>query len=375
MGLHHLAIAVAQYYAGKKVNAPETVVAQRVAATIKRGGMLSQKFAQLVASRNDVIVDMELLKELRALQSFEEAPDVHVASIASVQVDRAAGLAIKRLRDPSVLQEGPRLRAMLTLARLLARYAPQATIVVDTLETLLQELDLAGELQKNVLFKESLSGSTVTVVPTTLSSSADEVVMEYVPSVLAKDLNGTPADMALVNAFFRDVVIAAVTTGVLHLDLHSGNVGVSTDMEKIVVYDMGSIRRVDTKLTSAACLAMIGAAEHLWLEEWGQLAAYLVGAGIVTSVNDVRNLKIMVEVATAYSDGIADSVDIGNCLREVKGDVTLNGSLFQLVQSMSILEGCCKVLNPQFNMSAAMRDADMATFFMDVLETSVSQAV
>ena len=51
-------------------------------------------------------------------------------------------------------------------------------------------------------------------------------------------------------------------------------------------------------------------------------------------------------------------------LREIKGDVNVDASVFQLVQSISILEGCCKVLNPDFNVGNAFTGLRM----MDMLE-------
>ena len=67
----------------------------------------------------------------------------------------------------------------------------------------------------------------------------------------------------------------------------------------------------------------------------------------------------MTDVAMRYSRGEATSVDIGMCLREIKGDVNLDASIFQLIQSISILEGCCKVLNPAFNVTNALSGANM----------------
>lgn len=371
MGLHHLGIAGIEYFAGKKVGVPPRLLASRVAKRVKEGGMLSQKIAQLMSARPDIIVDADIMREFRALQSVERAPGVHEASIATVHI--VGDTAIKRLRDPQVLNEGPRLQNMLYLARLGVSKIPQLRVVCDALETLLQELDLAAEFGKNELFRTSLGGSQVTLVPETLSSCDDEVIMRYVPSTLAKDLTA-PANMEIVNAFFRDIVVSAVRSGVLHLDLHSGNVGVSLDGTQIVVYDMGSIRQVDRALTCSACVSIAGASEHLWLEEWDALAAHLVREGIVTSVKNVDNLKVMVAVATAYSEGSATYVDIGKSMQTVKGDVTLDASIFQLVQSMSILEGCCKVLNPAFNMNDALTGGNLMMDFVEIMETSIIES-
>lgn len=371
MGIHHLGIAGIEYFAGKKIGVPPALLAKRVARRVKEGGMLSQKIAQLMSARPDIIVDADIMREFRALQSVERAPGVHEASIATVHI--IGDTAIKRLRDPNVLKEGPRLEKMLSLAKLAVKHAPQMRVVCDALETLLQELDLASEFDKNKMYRKSLVGSEVTFVPETLSSSKDEVIMSYVPSVLAKDLV-VPADIEIVNAFFRDIVISSVRSGVLHLDLHSGNVGLSVDGTKIVVYDMGSIRQVDRSLTCGACVSIAGASEHLWLEEWDALAEHLVKKGIVTSVNNVENLKIMVEVATAYSEGSATYVDIGKSMQTVRGDVNLDVSIFQLVQSMSILEGCCKVLNPEFNMSSALQGGSLMMDFVEIMETSIIES-
>ena len=350
-------------YAILKNKLPPAEVAKRVVATIREGGVVAQKIAQVVASRPDIISDVHLLAELRELQSREISPDVHQASIATVTLDRDRGVAIKRVRDDSVIRDGELLARWLRLFRPLSRH-PQFAVIVDVLETLANEIDFKSEKSKNETFRDSLSASSVVLVPETLSSTDSEVTMRIMDSTLAKDLGEEAVDVRLVRRFFQDMTMAAVRTGVVHLDLHAGNVGVTAERDAVVVYDMGSIREVDTKVTRAAFAAMIGASEYLFFDDYDGLARHLVERRIVIEVRDVRNLRLMTDVALRYSRGEATSVDIGMCLREIKGDVNVDASVFQLVQSISILEGCCKVLNPDFNVGNAFTGLRM----MDMLE-------
>ncbi len=279
---------------------------------------------------------------------------MHEASIATVRIDRARGLAVKTVRSPDVLRDGAALTRWLRVLRPL-RFAPKVAVVVDMLETLANELDFASELAKNRLLRGSLRGSRAVAVPETLESSPERVVMRFVQSVLAKDLGAVAAPLQLVRDFFMDVTLAAVRTGVVHLDLHSGNVGYCASTGRIVVYDMGSVREVDVAVCRRAFASMFRASELLFLDDWDGLARYLVARGLVTCVKDTRNLRLLTAVAWDYAHGAAGTLDIGRCLREIRGDVNLDASVFQLIQSISILEGVCKVLNPDFTVASSLR--------------------
>jgi predicted unusual protein kinase regulating ubiquinone biosynthesis (AarF/ABC1/UbiB family) len=350
--------AAATYYVQTKKGVRGDLVAADVSRIIRNGGVVTQKVAQIVASRPDIITDLFMLTELRELQSREISPGVHQASIATVTLDRDNGIAVKRLNDEDVLTEGRNIAIALALLRPL-RSLGQLAVCVDMLDTLMNELDFKSEFRKNERLREALQRSDVVEIPKTLSSTETEVVMDIVDSVLVKDLGDSEVPIALVNAFFKDMTMAAIRTGVVHLDLHSGNVGVSADLSKVVVYDMGSIREVDTRTARKALAAMLRASELLFFEDWDGLAQHLVANKLVIEVKEVRNLKLLTEVSLRYARGEATSVDIGTCLREIKGDVNLDASIFQLVQSVSILEGCCKVMNPAFNVAGSFGGVGM----------------
>ena len=361
MAIVPLLSAAVQYRVNRYLGVPSKQNAAAVAAIIKRGGMIAQKIVQIVASRPDVITDVDLLLELRELQSRQIMTDVHQASIATVTIDREDDVAVKRLNDPAMLSDSKLIGVALWLMQPLARH-PQLAVCVDMLETLSNELDFESELSKNCAIRGALSKSSVVVIPKTLRSSKTEVVMEIIDSVLVKDIGSDYVRLDLVHQFFKDMTMAAVRTGVVHLDLHAGNVGITPD-DRIVVYDMGSIRTVDIAVTRRSFSAMFQASEMLFFEDWPALAKHLVSSRIVIEVREVRNLRLLTKVSTKYARGEATSAEIGMCLREIKGDVNLDASLFQLIQSMSILEGCCKVMNPAFNLADAFPPETMLEMF------------
>lgn len=348
---------------------PSAAVARHVIVRVKQGGLVAHKIAQLVAARNDVIDDPDVLREFRSLQSREREPGVYEASIATVRVNLADNTAVKQLRCRSILAQRRSLATWLWAMRLLAARDKRFLICVDALDTLLQEIDLRAEKAKNELFRssfDSIDASGVVQIPKTLSADDTRVVMEYMPSVLANDLDAA-IDLATVNSFFRDVVLAAITTGVVHADLHTGNIGYAPESGSIVIYDFGSIRQLDTRVISRVCRALVLACEHIFFEDWVALSRHLVANDIVSAVDDVENIRKVVAVAMQYSSGGATSLDIGRCMQEVKGDVALSESIFQLVQSISVLEGSCKVLNPEFCISDAFADARYVLRFVQLV--------
>lgn len=353
MTLLPLLHAGCHFFAGSRLGTPGKRLAVETAAIVREGGVVAQKVAQIVAARPDLVSDVDLLAELRELQSREISPGVHRASIATVTLDRTRGVAVKRLNDDGVVSEGRAIARLMAFVRPFRRN-PQVSVLADVLETLCHELDFESETDKNALLRRSLPPRSCVRVPVTLRSSATEVEMEIVESTLVKDLRGERVELGLVRRFFKEMATSAVRTGVVHLDLHSGNVGVDAGRSRVVVYDMGSVRQIDAAVAKAAFSAMLQASEHLFFEEWDELARHLVEKRIVIEVRDVANLRLVARCAGRYARGEATSLDIGRCLRRIKGDVNLDASIFQLVQSVSLLEGCCKVMNPDFHVADAL---------------------
>jgi predicted unusual protein kinase regulating ubiquinone biosynthesis (AarF/ABC1/UbiB family) len=371
MGIHHVAIAAATYVIGSRVRVEsKPSLAARTANIVKSGGVVPTKMAQIIALRSDVFADEHLLRELRSLQSRRVDEDTFVAT---VRIHRDTNVAVKSIKCESVLRDAGALRMLAIALRVIVHFAPKhpSASLLLTVHMLLREVDLREELDKNRMITGAFPSDTVIKIPRTYESDALSARMEYVPSVLAKDLT-SPVDIDLVNRFFADIVYAAVSAGVLHMDLHSGNVG--HDGDRIVVYDMGSVHKISKALIWRTCCAAMEGVECVLFGDYERLSDSLHDQGLLTSLNDLDSLRKIMDVAFAYAAGEITASGIAKCMRQVGGDVGIDPALYQLIQSMSLLEGTCKVMNPAFTLKNAMNTVHFVRRMPPALENLASDA-
>jgi ubiquinone biosynthesis protein len=104
---------------------------------------------------------------------------------------------------------------------------------------LMYELDFRREVRNIAMFREMYRDRTDIRFPRPYSklSTEDVIVMDYTPSVpITKPFK---ADR-LINMFLEQLLYE----GVIHGDLHTGNIGLDAMTDALVMYDFGNIIRI-----------------------------------------------------------------------------------------------------------------------------------
>ena len=227
-------------------------------------------------------------------------------------------------------------------------------IVNEYYKLLLEEIDFKKEVRNIALFQKHFRTKGFVRVPRPFSdvSTDDMIVMEYLPSFRIDDVNRINAmnfdrkkiAEKLVELFLDQVI----NFGIIHIDPHPGNVGI-TERGKIVFYDYGMIQEIgiDFKHKLKAILLAV------YEKDVEYLCKLLVESNIViVEDNKLPYLKNFILVFISYIDNLniddfkkqyIDKVD--------KADVpfTISSKFLLILRGVSILEGVCKVLDPNFS--------------------------
>jgi predicted unusual protein kinase regulating ubiquinone biosynthesis (AarF/ABC1/UbiB family) len=264
----------------------------------------------------------------------------HQASIATV-TQMTDGTGIKELRDDAILFDVMDLKRLATTLR----WIKSPNVLYETLEALIDEINMSSEREKFLALSRSLRDCESITVPVVHSSTNTRVVMDYVPSVLVKDRT-SPIGLHLVNDFFSKMIISAFKTGVFHVDLHAGNVGYVND--GFVVYDMGSVNAIPHDEMRDLWQVLVNSSEHVFFDDWDEVSKELLKYRIVLKISDPYELKLIVENITAYSRGDIDLDAVVNTFKAVRGGVVTSTTVSRILQSVALLEGTCKAMNPDF---------------------------
>jgi predicted unusual protein kinase regulating ubiquinone biosynthesis (AarF/ABC1/UbiB family) len=348
-------LGTCEYVAGRKLSVPRPIVLRHAVRRIRQGGVLSVKLAQSLANRKSLIDDDQLsamLTDMQCLTTYDAAGRArHEASIAVV-TQTADGRAVKTLRDESILGDLADLEWL--VAKLREAGAP--AILTDTLAALVDEIDMSTERAKCRALTASLAERSSVRVPHVYSSTGTRVVMDYVPSVLVKDLTAR-VPLERVNTFFSDVVVSAFRTGVFHLDLHAGNVGCTPT--GFVVYDMGSVHTVPPDRMRSLGAVLVRASEHAFFDDWQRVADSLLKGGVMVNVRDARELRVLVQTISRYASGGDDLAAVVEAFRTVRGGVVAETDVARMMQCVALLEGTCKLMNPSFLPYGAVKLSDL----------------
>lgn len=353
-------LGTCEYITGRKLGLPRNFVVDHTVRRVRQGGVLSVKLAQSVANRRSLIDDdrlTALLADMQCVTTYDaDGRARHEASIAVV-TQGDDGRAIKTLRDDSVLGDLADLRRAESSLR--AMSAP--AVVCDTLGSLVDEMDMTTERAKYRALSSSLSGrrgARNITVPRVYESSSTRVVMDYVPSVLVKDLGTTRIPLDRVNAFFSDIALSAFGTGVFHLDLHAGNVGCAPG-GAFVVYDMGSVHTVPRERMRRMGGVLVAASEHAFFDDWSAVAATLLRGGVMVKVDSASDLRLLADTITRYASGGASLESVIGAFRTVRGGVVAETDVSRMMQCVALLEGTCKLMNPAFLPYGAVGVSDL----------------
>lgn len=224
---------------------------------------------------------------------------------------------------------------------------------------LLAELDFKKEIKNIALFRDMYRDRDDVKIPRPYSklSNDDVIVMDYTPS----DRIETPFKAErLINMFLEQLLYE----GVIHGDLHTGNLGLSSN--SLVLYDFGNIIKVTDKYKTAIRDFVYG----VQTSNVDAVMDNMVRMGM--NVRDREVTKIFVKQYFDYLNTLDLSSFTINSpeIREKasKVPVELDSTTLVILRTYSLLEGLAKELDPGFSYQRIItRNVEMLFLDLDYI--------
>ena len=323
----------------------------------EKSGSSYIKIGQFISSRSDVF-GKELSDEMSKLQDSVEPvkwdmikhhvdtskfTDVDTNPLASASVaqihrakykDKDVVLKIKKPNvDKSLKRDISNIRACLSMFPFLE--SNKALPWVEEIDrTIDKELDFRNEIINLKKFREMYQWDDSVVIPKVYPSVSTEnmIVMEYVPSDKTIFKSERLIDMFVEQILFE---------GVIHGDLHGGNIGFSG--ENLVMYDFGNIIYISKEYQDAMKEFIMA----LQMKDVDKTIDAMIKMGMV--VRSIEGTRIFIQKFFKYLDTL-DITSFKFSADEIidKVPVEIDSTTFTILRSFSLLEGLCKKKDQTF---------------------------
>lgn len=220
---------------------------------------------------------------------------------------------------------------------------------------LLAELDFKREIRNIALFRDMYRDRDDVRIPRPYSrlSSDDVIVMDYTPS---ERIEAPFKAERLINMFLEQLLYE----GVIHGDLHTGNIGLSSN--SLVLYDFGNIIRITDMYKTAIRDFVYG----VQTSNVDAVMDNMVLMGM--TVRDREVTKIFVKQYFDYLNTLdltsftVNSPEIRE--KASKVPVELDPTTLVILRTYSLLEGLAKELDPGFSYQRILTK-NIETLFLD----------
>lgn len=357
------------------------------------------KIGQFLSSRSDIFGE-EIINELKELQdnvsplpydlikdslntitditTIEEIP-IAAASIGQVHLATTASghKIVVKVKRPNIQEKvEDDFETLLFCVDVLKRLSDDRKIkefeilFKEYYSLLKEEIDFKREAQNIINFRKAFSTKPYVKIPNVYTSYSDSniITMEYVPSI--KIDNITRIDemrfdrekiaQKLIELFIRQVI----EFGMVHIDPHPGNVGI-TESGKIVFYDFGMILDLDPKIKKHFTAFLTA----VYDKNVNDICDVAISMGlIVIEPENIPFFKTFLFSFLSYIE-TADLEDFRvNYVNKINVKSTpflISSKFVLLLRGISILEGVCKRLDPNFNFRKTL-DPYINEFIIDV---------
>jgi len=223
---------------------------------------------------------------------------------------------------------------------------------------LLNELDFKREVRNIAMFREIYRDRDDVKIPRAYSklSTEDVIVMDYTPS---KPIKRPFKAERLINMFLEQLLYE----GVIHGDLHTGNIGLWERSGALVLYDFGNIIQVTDQYKQAVRDFVYG----VQTKNTDTIMDNMDKMGMI--VRDRETTRIFVGQYLKYLDTLdirsftVNSPEIREKASRVP--VELDPTTLVILRTYSLLEGLAKELDPQFSY-ATIINKNIEMLFLDL---------
>ena len=223
---------------------------------------------------------------------------------------------------------------------------------------LLSEVDFRTEIKNIAIFRDMYRDRSDIKVPRPYSkfSNNDVIVMEYVPSLtIAAPFS---ADR-LVNMFLEQLLYE----GIIHGDLHTGNVGSEAGTDALVLYDFGNVINITPQYKTAIRDFVYG----VQTSNIDTVIDNMTKMGM--TVRDEEVTRVFIKQYFKYLETLElNSFSINSPeMREkaIMVPVELDSTTLTILRSYTLLEGLAKEIDPNFSYERILTK-NIETLFLDV---------
>lgn len=379
---------------------PDSYVGKITFNTLKDLGPTFVKIGQFISTRSDIFGE-EFTNELKMLQdnvspmsiddiqpyinqiqdNFEYIDKIPIAAASIGQVHigklndgKSTAIKFKRVNiDKTINSDFVMLLSIIDFVKLFVSHRQVTEVEISLKEyynLLLEEIDFKNEVKNMKAFKKQFRNTKWIKVPTPYEHlcNNDIIVMEYVPSIKINDLHkikearldSEKISEKLLQCFFTQVV----QYGFVHIDPHPGNVGLTID-GKIVFYDYGMFVKLDGTLKDNIKSLFLA----MYDRDVNEVSQLLIDLEIINvEPSKVSSFKKFI---ASFLDYI-DNLDIDNFklsyldkIDQSEMQFLISSKFILLLRGITILEGVCKSLNPDFNYREIL-DPFISDFIIDI---------
>lgn len=325
------------------------------------------KFGQFVGNRPDIF-GREISEEVSKLQNqtratfkiskpkdiyrMDEEP-IASASIAQVYAGSLRDgrkIAVK-IKKPNVDQElKGELDGISSVLNFSRMFIGEFSLLTDWFgdfeKTVSDELDFMKEVTNIQFFHEIYKYTDQIRVPRVVPELSDsqKIVMEYVSSEPIKT-SKNPVGIAnnLMNTFVEQILYH----GVIHGDLHAGNLGISGDT--IVMYDFGNVIRIPEfyqKAMRDVLVACQNRDSEMLLKAMTDMKM---------NIKDRKAAKMFTKKFFVYLDTL-DPKSFSYTKDDIMVPIELDTITLTILRTYSLVEGLCKDIYPQFTYEQVVQE-------------------
>ena len=329
--------------------------------TLEDSGPTYIKIGQFIGNRSDLF-GKDISEELSKLQNqtkttfraskpkgvykMDDEP-IASASIAQVHLGkledgRLVAIKIKRPHvDYDLKNELKGIRDTIRLSKVFMSEMSLLSDWFDDFEkTVADELDFSKEVSNIELFSSIYKYNQNVRVPRVIPelSGKDHIVMEYIPSdPIKKCRNPMTVSENLMNTFIEQILY----NGVIHGDLHAGNLGVRGGDDQLVMYDFGNIIRIPDFYKKAMRDVLVASQDR---NSNGLLKAMSDMGMVIKDISAAENFtsKFFVYLDTLDPKSFTYTQD------DIMVPIELDTITLTILRTSSLVEGICKEIYPQF---------------------------
>lgn len=355
-----------------------------------RSDIFGKDFTAPLTSLQDKVSPMnsmqvqEMINALEAMHpnmfQFISPEPIAAASIGQVHYAKlldGSEVVIKFKRyniDKTIRDDFTMLLGIISFIKMFSQHRQVQEIEISLKEyyaLLLEEIDFQKEASNMQRFARQFEGTKWIKVPKTYREmcSDDMIVMEYVPSIKINDvaeiernkLKKEVISQKLLECFFSQIV----EHGFVHIDPHPGNVGINATTGKIVFYDYGMFVELNGILKDNIKQLMLA----MYDRDIDDVCNILVNYDIIKlEPSRAPYFKKFIASFLVYLDNLDVKdfkVSYLDRIDQSEMQFLISSKFVLLLRGISIMEGNCKLLDPEFNYRAVL-DPFLNDFVIDI---------